>query len=225
MSSKRLGILSLVTLVLTALWLTLYVRGLATAGPISTFRQALNYVNGLEVIFYVTYANAALVTVSCVVLFVALHLYYKARAPEWSAIGSGFVPIYGAMNLTVYLSQVTVVPRLLDLQGIPEYEMLSTFLLRQAIQQWPDSAVFIILNLGYAILGVPSIIFGILMLNSGSLQRLGGFLLCISGIASIAGFIGLVAQTPWLSQGSLISGVLFLLALVPMSWAFLRGRA
>jgi len=68
------------------------------------------------------------------------------------------------MNLAVYLSQVTVVPRLFQLQATPEYQALSQFLLRQAIQQWPDSMVSIVNNLAYAILGVPSIIFGVLML-------------------------------------------------------------
>lgn len=157
-------------------------------------------------------------------LFVALYLYYKPIAPEWSAIGAMFVPIYGAMNLVVYLSQITVVPRLVQLQTIPEYQALSQFLLRQAIQQWPDSTVSIVNNLAYAILGVPSIIFGVLMLKPASVLRLGGVLLVLNGLACVAGFIGIVAQSAWLSRGSLIGGILFLLALVPMSLVFLQDK-
>ncbi len=220
MRTKLLGVLSLISLAVTILWLVFLIVGLAAAGPLDTFEQVLAHVNKLDVVFYLTYANAALITVSAVMLFAALYLYYKPIAPEWSAIGATFVPIYGAMNLIVYLSQVTVVPRLLQLQALPEYQALSQFLLRQAIQQWPDSAISIVNNLAYAVLGVPSIIFGVLMLKSVPALRLGGILLGISGIASIAGFIGIAAQSAWLSQGSFIGGVLFLLALVPMSWAF-----
>lgn len=220
MRTKLLGVLSLISLVVTILWLVFRIMRLAAAGPLDTFEQVLAYANKMDVMVYLTYANAALITVSVVMLFAALYLYYKPVAPEWSAIGVVFVPIYGAMNLMVYLSQVTVVPRLLQLQVLPEYQTLSQFLLRQAIQEWPDSAVFIVNNLAYAVLGVPSIIFGVLMLKSVPALRLGGILLGISGIASIAGFIGIAAQSVWLSQGSFIGGVLFLLALVPMSWAF-----
>ncbi|MFC1532761.1 DUF4386 family protein [Thermodesulfobacteriota bacterium] len=224
MQTKLIGVLSLILLVLTILWLVFLIVGLAAAGPLDTFEQVLAHFNELDAVFYLTYANAALITVSAVMLFAALYLYYKPIEPEWSAIGATFVPIYGAMNLIVYLSQVTVVPRLLQLQAIPEYQALSQFLLRQSIQQWPDSAVSIVNNLAYAVLGVPSIIFGVLMVKSDPALRLGGILLGISGIASIAGFIGIAVQRTWLGQGSTIGGVLFLLALVPISWAFLRRK-
>ena len=222
MQTKLPGVLSLTCLIITILWLVLFVAGIAVAGPLETFEQVLAHVNGLGVVFYLTYANAALITVSAVMLFAALYIHYKPIAPEWSAIGVIFVPIYGALNLIAYLSQITVVPRLLELQALPEYQAFSQFLLRQFIQQWSDSTISIVNNLAYAILGVPSIVFGILMLKSVPALRLGGVLLALNGLACIAGFIGIVAQIKWLSQGSLIGGVLFLLALVPMSIVFLQ---
>jgi len=222
MNTKLLGVLSLTCLMITILWLVLFVAGMAVAGPLETFEQVLAYVNKLGSLFYLTYANAALITVSAVMLFAALYIHYKPIAPEWSAIGVMFVPIYGALNLIAYLSQVTVVPRLLELQVFPEYQVFSQFLLRLFIQQWPDSAISIVNNLAYAVLGVPSIIFGILMLKSVPALRLGGVLLTLNGITCIVGFIGIAAQSAWLSQGSLVGGVLFLLALVPMSFVFLQ---
>lgn len=224
MQTRLLGVLSLILLALTILWLVFLVVGLAAAGPLDTFEQVLAHVNKLDVVFYLAYANAALITVSAVMLFAALYFHYKPIAPEWSAIGATFVPIYGTMNLIVYLSQVTVVPRLLRLQVLPEYQALSQFLLRQAIQQWPDSTISIVNNLAYAVLGVPSIVFGVLMLKSAPALRVGGALLVLNGLACIAGFIGIAAQSTWLSQGSLVGGVLFLLALAPMSWSFLQGE-
>lgn len=222
MQTKLPGILSLTCLITTILWLVLFVADMAVTGSLETFDQVLAHVKKLGVQFYLTYANAALVTVSAVMLFAALYIHYKPIAPEWSAIGVMFVPIYGALNLIAYLSQITVVPRLLELQALPEYQVFSQFLLRQFIQQWPDSTISIVNNLAYAVLGVPSIIFGILILKSVSALRLGGVLLTLNGLACIAGFIGIAAQITWLSQGSLIGGVLFLLALVPMSFVFLQ---
>ena len=225
MQTKLLGVLSLTCLIITILWLVLFVAGMAVAGPLETFEQVLAHVNKLGVLFYLTYANAALITVSAVMLFAALYIHYKPIAPEWSAIGVMFVPIYGALNLIAYLSQITAVPRLLELQALPEYQVFSQFLLRQFIQQWSDSTISIVNNWAYAILGVPSIVFGILMLKSVPALRLGGVLLALNGLACIAGFIGVAAQNAWLSQGSIIGGVLFLLALVPMSWVFVQGKA
>lgn len=225
MKTKLIGVLSLICLVFTILWLAFLIMGMATAGSLETFDQVLEYVSKADAIFYLTYTNAALVTVSAIMLFAALYFFYKPIAPEWSTISITFVPIYGAMNLVVYLSQVTVVPRLVHLQSVPEYQILSQFLLRQVIQQWPDSAVSIVNNLAYAVLGVPSIIFGVLMLKSAPVLRLGGILLALNGLACIAGFIGIATQSAWLSQGSLIGGILFLLALGPISLVFLQGEA
>ncbi|MEW6405120.1 MAG: hypothetical protein AB1649_25270 [Chloroflexota bacterium] len=223
MQTKSLGILSLVCLTFTIIWLIFLIAGTGSAGPLETFEQVLAYTARLDGVFYLTYVNAALVTVSAVMLLAALYLYYSPIVPGWSVIGAAFVPIYGAMNLVVYLSQITLVPRLLQLQAMPEYQALSQFLLRQAIQQWPDSAVSIVNNLAYAVLGVPSIIFGVLMGKSAPVLRLGGILLALNGLACIGGFIGIAIQSAGLSQGSLIGGMLFLLALVPMSWGFLRS--
>lgn len=225
MQTKLLGALSLICLVGTILWLVFLIAGMAGAGPLETFEQVLAYVSQADGIFYVTYTNAALITVTAIMLFAGLYLYYKPIAPTWATVGAIFVPIYGSMNLVVYLSQVTVVPRLLKLHAMPEYQVLAQFLLHQAIQQWPDSAVSIVNNLAYAILGVPSIIFGVLMLRSAMVLRLGGILLVLNGFACILGFVGITAQSVWLSKGSLIGGVLFLFALVFMSWGFLQSKS
>ena len=223
MQTRRIGILSLACLVITLLWLAFLIADMVTAGPLDNFEKVLAHVNKLSARFYLTYINAALITVIAVMLFAALYVYYRPAAPEWSAIGVIFVPIYGALNLIVYLSQITVVPRLLQLQVQPEYQAFSQFLLRQIIQQWPDSAISIINNLAYAVLGVPSIVFGLLMIRSTSRLRLAGVFLALNGLACILGFVGISVRNTWLGQGSLIGGVLFLLALALMSIAFINN--
>jgi len=222
--AKAVGVLSLVSLIFTILWLICFIVGLSSAGSLDTFEAILSHVAKLDTLFYLTYSNAALLTASVVMLFVLLSIYLRPMARVFSAIGVAFVPIYGCLNLVAYLSQVTVVPRLLRLHEIPKYQPLSELLLQQTVQQWPDSAVFIFNNLAYAILGVPSIIFGILMLRSNPVVRFSGILLGLSGVASIAGFIGIVAQDSLVTKGSLIGGILFLFALVQLSWGFLWAR-
>jgi hypothetical protein len=219
--AKLVGILSIVNLTLTVLWLICLIVGLSSAGSMDTFERVLSHVAKLDTLFYLTYLNAALLTASVVMLFVLIFIYLRPIAPVFSATGVAFVPIYGCLNLVAYLSQVTVVPRLLRLHAIPKYQLLSEFLLQQTVQPWPDSAVFIFNNLAYAVLGVPSIMFGILMLRSSPVVRFGGILLGLSGVASMAGFIGIVAQDPLVAKGSLVGGTLFLLALVQLSWGFL----
>ena len=101
---------------------------------------------------------------------------------------------------------------------------MSQFLLRQVIQQWLDSAISIANNLAYAILGIPSIIFGVLMRKTSPVLRIGGNLLALSGIVCIAGFTGIVMQSAWLRLGSLAGGIFFLMALMLMSVGFLSER-
>jgi uncharacterized membrane protein YtjA (UPF0391 family) len=222
MKTKPLGLLSMICLATTILWLVFLVTGRVIAGPLDTFEQVLGHVGKVDVLFLATYANAALVTVSAIMLFAALHVYCRLRAATWSTIGFAFVPVYGALNLIVYLSQITVVPQLVAAQAKGLHSELVVLLLRQAIQEWPDSAAFIVNNLAYAVLGVPSVVFGLLLFSRGTLLRASGVLLALSGVAGILGFSGIAARCTWLSHGSLVGGVLFLLALVPMTWAFLR---
>ncbi len=66
-------------------------------------------------------------------------------------------------NLFVYLSQVTVVPSLIALRQQPEYQAAVDVLLRQVIQQWPESGAAFFNGLAYAMLGIPSLVFGALM--------------------------------------------------------------
>jgi hypothetical protein len=71
--------------------------------------------------------------------------------------------------------------------------------------------------LAYALLGIPSIIFGLLMFREKSPLKVAGALLALNGVACILGIVGFLARSAPLSLGTLAGGVLFLLALVPMS--------
>jgi hypothetical protein len=214
---KRLGYLSLITLVLTAIWLVLLIAGTAGAGPLDTFEHVLAYVSRLDALFYFTYLNAALIVVAATALFCGLYRCYREVAPDWALVGLVFVPVYAAFNLFAYLSQVSIVPRLVALRQQPEYRAAADLLLRQMIQQWPESAVAFFNGLAYASLGIPSIIFGLLMFREKPPLKVAGALLALNGVACILGMVGFLTRSAPLSLGTVAGGVLFLLALAPMS--------
>jgi hypothetical protein len=220
--SKLVAPLALACLVLTALWVGLLIADMASAGPLETFEQVAAHASRLHGLFYATYLNAALLTVAAVAFFAALHAWLKPTAPDWTVIGLVFVPIYGALNLVAYLSQVTLVPAIFDLQTEPRYADTADLLLRLTLQAWPASTMAFFNGLAYAILGIPSILYGALLWQHRGALRWGGLLLAFNGAACILGVVGFLTENALLSQGVMIGGVLFLLALFPMSWAFLR---
>ena len=222
MKAKTLGLVSLACLVLTVLWLVLYVYGVASAGPLETLEQVLARVSRLDGLYYLTYVNATLVTLSATTLMAGLYVHCRPAAPGWFTVGLVFVPVYCVLNLFAYLSQITVVPRLLAFQQAAEYRAASSLLLGQLIQQWPGSTVNVLNNLAYAILGIPSIVFGVALFQRARATRLPGILLALNGVACIIGMAGVVLESEVLGLGSIVGGVLFLLALIPLSWALLR---
>jgi len=222
MRTTTLGILGLILLIMTVLFLVLFIASIASAGPLQTFEQVLAYVSHPGALFYLSYANVTLLTIVAMMFFAALYVYCRTGAPLWSAIAVVFIPVYGLFNLVAYFSQLTVVPRLVELSQNPQFRSLAEFLLRQTIQQWPGSTVSIFNNLAYAILGIPSIIFGVILYRMPWSYRLGAVLLALNGIACILGAIGIALQNSLLSMGSIVGAVFFLLALIPLSWAFLK---
>jgi hypothetical protein len=213
---KWLGAISLICLAVTAIWLVLLIYGIATRGLVETYDQALAYVADRDLLHTLTYANATLITLSVTMLLAGMYVLYGREAPLWAAMGVVFVPIYGLLNLFAYLSQITIVPRLHGLRPASE------LLLAQMVQAWPGSVVNVLNNLAYAVLGIPSIAFGILLGRRGAWPRVAGILLALSGVANILGMIGIVAESATLGLGSLAGGVLFLAALFPLCMAWLR---
>ncbi len=226
MRTRFLGILSLLTLLFTVVWLVLLVASAVGQGPASTFEQVLAGVARLDATFYLTHINATFITIFATALFAGLYVYCRPYLPDWAGvIGIVFVPVYATMNLFAYLSQVTLVPTLLKLQQMADYQAAAGLMLRLTIQQWPGSTVWVFNNLAYALLGIPSIIFGIALCRRGMALWMAGILLASNGIACIMGVIGILVGNSAMALGSAVGRGLFLLALIPMSWAFWRGRS
>jgi hypothetical protein len=220
--STPAAILARMCLLLTVLWLGLLIADMATAGPLETFEQVADHAGRLGWLFYATYTNAALITVCATALLAALHAFLRPAAPPWILIGLVFTPVYTVLNLIAYLSQLVVVPPLLALRDDPSYHAAADLLLRQMLQSWPTSGMAFFNGLAYAILGIPSILYGILLWRRGHPLQWSGLLLALNGAACILGAVGFLMGSALLSMGTVIGGVLFLLALALLSRGLMR---
>jgi hypothetical protein len=224
MKTKLTGILSLLALITTLLFLVFFIVDMAGAGPMNTFEQVLAHVSLQTPLWTLSYVNVTLLTVFASALMASLYSLCREISPAWAAVGLVFVPVYCALNLFSYFSQITIVPRLIELGADPQYTAFAKFLLRQLLQSWPDSAVSIFNNTAYGVLGIPSILFGVLLPRLDGRLKLGGWLLILNGAACLIGVVGYAARQPLLSLGSLVGAVFFLAALFPLTWTFIRNQ-
>jgi len=222
MKTKMFGKVSLVCLIVSILWLVLMVLSIARIGSIDTQEQAINSVTNPDWLFYLTYVNAVIITILATILFVGLYLYCKPSEPEWSMIGLIFVPVYCMLNLFSYFSQITIVPKLLSYQNVADNDVVFNIFLGQMVQGWQGSAVSVINNFAYAILGVSSIAFGVVLLKKRKFAKVSGIFLILNAIACIIGIIGIVAGNKIIGMGSVVGGVFFIIALVFLCFMFFK---
>jgi hypothetical protein len=218
---KICGCLSSLSLISTILFVVLLILDTNSAGLQVTFEQVLTHAKQQTLLSRLAYVNVTILTLLVTALMGSLYELLRHRFQTWSIIAFVFIPVYCVLNLFSYFSQITIVPRLIELSIDPQYRALSDFLLRQLLQSWPDSAVSILNNGAYAILGIPSIIFGILLPEINRELRIAGIFLVLNGVACLVGIIGYAARSPVLSLGSLVGAVFFLGALAALSWFFL----
>lgn len=222
MKTKMFGMVSLFCLIVSILWLVLMVLSMIRVGPIDTLEQAIHSVTNPGFLFYLSYMNAVIITISVTILFVGLYLYCKPSEPELSMVGFIFVPVYCVFNLFSYFSQITIVPRLLSYQTMADNNNVFKIFLGQMIQGWQGSAIAVFNNFAYAILGVSSIAFGLALLKKGKFAKVSGVFLILNAIACVVGIMGIVAGNKIIGMGSAVGGVLFIIALVFLCFMFFK---
>ncbi len=229
--SRSLGLLTLIVAVLTGIWLLLLLVTELPAPPTATLAGRVANIEAHPTLFVLTYANAGLLTLACVAMLGGYYAHCRQDNPRWAAVALLFVPIYGLINTLVYLSQAVVIPQLLILYHDQQTAVLGETWLRLALHTWPGSAAEFFNALAYAILAIPTVIFGLILtresINAREARqalgsRLGGVLLAASGLLSIVALAGVVAGDPLMALASPAGGFLFLLALLALSAHFLR---
>ena len=225
MKTKWLGWISLLTLISVTLWLLLLIWDMATAGPLETFQQVLAHTLKGDWKFTFSYLNAGILTICVIALMGGLYVFCRPTTPEWSVVGFVFVPVYGTLNLFAYLSQITLVPALIQGASDPVMADTALFILKHTLQLLPGSTIGFFNNLAYAILGIPSFIFGrALTIGHNRVLRISGWLLILNAVACILGVIGTSISSDFLSLGTILGGAIFWISLIPMTYAFLVRR-
>ena len=205
--------LTLITLVLSLLWLALMFATLSSAGPLYSFEQILAHVANPGRVYFWNYLNAALLTISVSGFFAALYRIVRSATPTRAGVGLTFVPVYCVINLFCYLSQVTIVPALAAGLAQPETAPIARLLLAELVHEWPVSTVAFFNALAYALLGIPSILYGLALFRESGALRAGGLLLALNGAACVLGVTGLLLNISTLALATLIGGGLFTAAL------------
>lgn len=212
MSYKMLRISAACCLAFTVLWLVFMIFSMMETGPVNTFEDAIASALSMGAVFKLTYINAVFVTLTAVFFFASLHQALRQYNAEISPLGQIFTSVYAVINLVVYSTQISVIPYLIALMKSSPQPELYQIIIAQLVQSWPGSAFAVFNQLGYAILAIPSVIYGLLLLR----ERVtwGGRLLILNGMACIVGFIGTITKIEALATGSVAGGVLFLAALI-----------
>ncbi len=222
METKRLGWLALLVALATSLWVILLIVMTATSGQAQTLLERIAMLEAQKGLYLLNYANAGLITLGTAAFMAGLYSFTCAQDPFWAVIGLVFVPVYAGLNLVVYLSQVFLIPGLLAIYDQPQTNLLGELLLGLAIHDWPGSAAGFLNALAYAVLGVPSTIFGVLLVRRAAYLRAPGLLLVISAVLSWLALVGVGVGSALLAGMTLVSGLVFLLALIWLGIIYFR---
>lgn len=216
--------LSIVLFLLTAVWIILMMLSMRNSPLIESVDDALTFVRNPGPLFYLNYINAAIITIVTTILFSIFYLYFKDQRPVLSICAIVFVPVYAAYNLFSYTSQISIVQQIQVVYDNTQYADQIPLLLSQLVQTWNHSTVAFLNNFAYAILGIPSVLFGIALLSGTRFSRIAGYFLILNAIACFIGIIGIIMMNSVLAMGSVIGGVFYLLFLLFLAVSFLKSK-
>ena len=224
MQKRWIGILAAAVALSTLAWIVIMIISESGSPPVETLEDKIVSIRSQRELYAACYLNAALLTFLTVLFMSALYASSQELDRLWSTIAFAFIPIYGLANLVSYLSQVFIVPPLLELYGDPASRTTAKILLRLAIHTWPGSTIEALNGMAYAVLGIPSIVFPVISMRTPRLLQIGGILLALSGVMSIVAFFGLVSSIGYLTSLSIAGGIVFLISLFPISIHFLKTK-
>jgi len=211
---KKLRVTALILLVMTLFWVILTVISMSGIDPLWKDADFVKWVSDPDIFRTMNYVNVTLLTIGIVVFFSFLYNYF-AEYKDHAIVGFVFIPIYGMINLFCYSSQISLVPEIARSAITSQDDMLFAAAIVHANSH---SMVGFLNGLAYALLGIPSIVFGVLLYRR--MKKISGIILLLSGIMCIVGFTGYLTDSKMLSLGIMIGGILFLLSLISMVFEF-----
>ncbi len=224
MKPKTIGVILAISILANILWIILMFLTEGNAPVFNNVAERINFIESKAILYRVSYINAAFLTLIGIFFYTSLYIYSKEKSKFWPTIALVFIPIYGLLNLFSYLSQVIMVPPLIHLYNIPKSKEIASIILNLSLHNWQGSIIESLNGLAYAILGIPSIIFPILIMRKPKILAIGGLLLLISGVLAIIAFAGTLISTRYLTTVSVIGGILATLADFFIAYHFLFGK-
>ncbi len=174
--------------------------------------EYLQFAKGSGFLYVLSYINALIFTILTVSLFGLIYLFTKETNPVLSTLGLLFIPIYGVLNVFAYGSQISIVPQLLSDVNFTEMTECTLDSYVQWIQTKTDSIVGIINAAGYAVLGIPSVCFGIALYRSVPYSLIIGWLMLINTLFCWIGLVGYITSNNLLANGVVAGGFVFTIA-------------
>lgn len=151
-------------------------------------------------VYYIGFVNASLIAPSAFALIsIVSGLYRKEKKDLFDTIGIVLLIGYCILNSISYISQYSILPRLITAGKINE-----------AIE-WlfdKDSLIYFLNQMGYSLFGMGVIIIFKGFLRAKGIEKILGLIFCISGALSILAFIGLLIQNELLNMLTIFSGLL-----------------
>jgi len=208
---KNLRITAFVALLLTVTWIIFTGISMSQIQPSWSDIDYLEWVSQPDIFYLINYINVTILTVVVIALFTVMFSYVFEKNRTLALLGIIFIPVYGVLNLICYSIQISVVP-LIAANALNTSD--SILFATELIQSISHSAIGFVNGLAYAILGIPSIIYGYMLFKN--MKKTSGSLLLINGVLCIIGFVGYMLQNTILSMGVLLGGIVFLFSLIFM---------
>ena len=224
MKTQTSGMLAASVLILTLIWLSQMIGASVKYGSFEHFDDALAFAREQHwLYYYATYANALALTLFNMLLYGSLYGLLKKDNPEWAAAGLVFVPLYALLALVAYLSQIVLVPVLINQLEDPQLQPIALTLLQHWLQIWPQSTIQLFDQFSYFILGVPGLIYGFLMWKIAPLRIPGGLFIVSGGFCLLIG-VGIISRLPQLvGLPSMIGGIVSIIATGWLAVVLLRN--
>lgn len=208
---RKLKITALILLILTIIWVILTAVSMSGIDPAWSNLEYVKWVADPDPFFTMNYVNVTLLTIVLIFLFSYLFNYLKDQHRKGAIVGLIFIPIYGIINLICYSIQISIVPSIARTALENQDNVL---IASELIQANPSSLIGFLNGLAYAILGIPSIIYGILLFRKS--KKFSGIFLLLNGILCIIGIVGYALDHAVISLGVMIGGIFFLISLLFM---------
>ncbi|MFW6276755.1 MAG: hypothetical protein ACOC2K_03665 [Bacteroidota bacterium] len=206
-NAQHIAAVSLITLVLLVVWIILMPLSMAIVQPEIGVEEFIELIKTSGVPFILNYINAVLLTFSITLLFILLFVDIKSRHPVLAYSGLVFLVMFSLTNIMVYSSQFIILPELFR-----DGSSLNEEILLQLIHIRESSLIYIINMYAYGFLGVPSVLYGFILMKKNVPGMIAGLLLLLNGIFCWMGLISLGTGDRFTRQGTMIGAVAFIAA-------------